>query len=37
MLANELDQYKGKDNKYVKDNIWEIQELYIEKGNKREK
>ena len=28
MLADELDQYKGKDNKYVEDNIKEIQELY---------
>ena len=29
MLADELDQYKEKDNKYVEDNIKEIQELYI--------
>jgi len=28
MLADELDQYKRKDNKYVEDNIKEIQELY---------
>jgi len=28
MLADKLDQYKGKDNKYVEDNIKEIQELY---------
>ena len=28
MLADELDQYKGKDNKCVEDNIKEIQELY---------
>jgi len=28
MLADELDRYKGKDNKYVKDNIKKIQELY---------
>jgi len=28
ILADELDRYKGKDNKYVKDNIKEIQELY---------
>jgi len=28
MLADELDQYKGKDNKYVEENIQEIQELY---------
>ena len=30
MLADELDQYKGKDNKYVEDNIKEIQELYTD-------
>ena len=29
MLADKLDQYKGKNNKYVKDNIKEIQELYM--------
>ena len=28
MLANKLDRYKGKDNKYMKKNIQEIQELY---------
>jgi len=28
MLADELDRYKGKDNKYMEDNIKEIQELY---------
>ena len=28
MLADKLDQYKGKDNKYVEENIQEIQELY---------
>jgi len=32
MLANELDHYKERDNKYVDDNIQEIQELYIEEG-----
>jgi len=32
MLADELDQYKRKGNKYVDDNIWEIQELYKEEG-----
>jgi len=37
MLADELDQYKGKGNRYMEDNIWEIQELYIKEGNKREK
>ena len=25
-----MDQYKGRDNSYVDDNIWEIQELYME-------
>jgi len=30
MLANELDQYKEKGNKYVDENIQEIQDLYIE-------
>jgi len=29
MLADELDQYKEKGNKYVDENIWEIQDLYI--------
>jgi len=29
MLANELDHYKERSNKYVDDNIREIQELYI--------
>ena len=29
MLADELDRYKGKDNKYVEDNIKKIQELYM--------
>ena len=37
MLADELDQYKGKGNSYVEENIWEIQELYIEEGNRKEK
>ena len=36
MLANELDQYKGKGNKYVDDNIQEIQELYAEEEKKEE-
>ena len=30
MLANELDQYRGKGNQYVDKNIQEIQDLYIE-------
>jgi len=37
MLANELDHYKERDNKYVDDNIQEIQELYIEEGKKEGK
>ena len=36
MLANELDQYKGKENSYVEENIWEIQELYMDKEEKRD-
>ena len=36
MLANELDQYKEKGNRYINDNIWEIQDLYIGKENKGE-
>ena len=30
MLANELDQYKRKENRYVKENTQEIQELYMD-------
>ena len=30
MLADELDHYKGKGNRYMEENIWEIQDLYIE-------
>ena len=30
MLANEIDYYKERNNKYVDDNIWEIQELYMD-------
>jgi len=37
MLADELDQYKGKGNDYVKENIREIQELYIKEENREEK
>ena len=32
ILADKLDRYKGKGNKYVDDNIQEIQELYKEEG-----
>ena len=35
MLADELDQYKGKGNSYVEENIREIQELYMDKEEKR--
>jgi len=37
ILTNKLDHYKEKGNKYVDDNIQEIQELYIEKEKKEEK
>ena len=35
MLADELDQYKGRGNSYVDDNIWEIQELYIDEEQQK--
>ena len=34
MLADELDGYKGKENRYMDENIWEIQKLYIDKEQK---
>jgi len=37
MLADKLDCYKERGNKYVDDNIREIQELYIEEEKKEEK
>ncbi len=37
MLADKLDHYKEKDNRYVDDNIQEIQELYIDEEIKRKK
>ena len=37
MLADELDQYKGKGNSYVDDNIREIQNLYTKEEDKEEK
>ena len=37
MLADELDHYKGKDNRYVDNNIQEIQELYADEEMKKEK
>ena len=36
MLADKLDAYKEKENIYVDNNIWEIQDLYKEKEVKRE-
>ena len=36
MLANELYRYKERENFYVNDNIWEIQELYKEEKIKKE-
>jgi len=37
MLADELDHYKERGNRYVNDNIQEIQELYIDEEMKKEK
>ena len=34
MLADELDRYKGKNNKYVDDNIKEIQDIYMDEEQK---
>ena len=36
MLADKLDQYKGKDNKYMEENIQEIQELYKDEEKRKE-
>ena len=36
MLADKLNVYKGRENKYVDDNIWKIQELYKEEEIKKE-
>ena len=36
MLADELDQYKGRGNNYVEENIREIQELYMDEEVKRD-
>ena len=36
MLADELDAYKGRENMYVNDNIWDIQELFKEEEIKKE-
>jgi len=37
MLADKLDYYKGRGNRYVDDNIQEIQELYVDEEMKKEK
>ena len=37
ILADELDHYKERDNRYVDNNIREIQKLYIDKEIKKEK
>ena len=36
MLADKLDQYKGKDNKYMEENIQEIQKLYKDEEKRKE-
>ena len=36
MLADELDVYKGRGNKYVNDNIKEIQDLYRDEEQRKE-
>ena len=35
MLADKLDAYKGKGNKYMDDNIKEIQDLYRDKEQRK--
>lgn len=35
MLADEMDYYKGRNNKYVNDNIQEIQELYMNEETRK--
>ena len=37
MLADKLDQYKGKGDRYVEENIQEIQDIYIKEKNREEK
>ena len=37
MLADKLDQYKGMGNKYMEENIQEIQELYMDKEKEKGK
>ena len=36
MLVDKLDQYKGKGNRYMEENIQEIQELYMHKEREKE-
>ena len=36
MLADKLNGYKWRENQYVEDNIWEIQDLYKDEENKVE-
>ena len=35
MLADEMNYYKGRNNKYVNDNIWEIQKLYMNEETRK--
>ena len=35
ILADKLDRYKGKNNKYVDDNIKEIQEIYMDEEQEK--
>ena len=35
MLADELDAYKGQGNKYIDENVQEIQDLYKENEDKK--
>ena len=37
MLADGLDHYKERDNRYMNDNIQEIQKLYMDEEMKKEK
>ena len=35
ILADEMNYYKGRNNKYVNDNIWEIQKLYMDEETRK--
>jgi len=35
MLADELDHYKERGNRYMDDNIWKIQELYMDEETRK--